>query len=197
MDKTKTPPAQKTYPPEVRALLERANQGDATALPEVKKAFDEYPELAAQCGDLVKLAEQALLILAAGRSLAAREAVARQVAQLRQRLTAAATSELEKLLVDRITISWIEVYHGDLQLAGHLLEQPGTAPAAEAAQKRLDRAHHRFLTAVKTLASVQKLTRPSPSPFELAQRSVPETAVPLGSRAGVCPNRGGVAVANY
>jgi hypothetical protein len=43
----------KTYPPELQVLVEKANKGDVKVLPELKKAFNEHPELTAQFGDLV------------------------------------------------------------------------------------------------------------------------------------------------
>jgi hypothetical protein len=54
-----------------------------------------------------------------------------------------ATSELEKLLVYRVVISWIEVYHGDMELANQLLNVSGASKTAQAAQRRLDHAHAR------------------------------------------------------
>ena len=164
------PPDAKTYPAELKSLLERGNAGDVSVLPALKKAFDQNPELAALLGDLVGHAERSVLALAAGRSLTAKEAIARQVADLRSRLVATARSELEKLLIDRICLSWIEVYHGDVDLAQRLLQQPDWVPGTAAAQKRLDRAHARFLSAVKALAVVQKLIRPPLSPLDLLAR---------------------------
>lgn len=85
-----------------------------------------------------------------------------------------ATSELEKLLVDRVIISWIEVYHGDIDLAHQLLKVSGASKTAQAAQRRLDRAHARYLSAIKALATTQKLLRPTLSPLDLAVKFVPE-----------------------
>jgi hypothetical protein len=101
--------------------------------------------------------------------------VARQVAGLRQRLAATATTELERLLVDRVVLSWIEVYYDDADLAGQLLRQPA-GPAAQAAQRRLDAAQRRYLAAVKALATLQKLARPPLSPLDLVSRPPAETA---------------------
>ena len=129
---TTNPPKEKVYPAEVKELLERGNSGDPTAVPELKKMFTENPELAAALGDLVRHAEQALLTLAAGESFTAREAIAHQVAQLRDRLARTAASELEKLLVDRVAVSWVEVYFGDVELAHQLLRGAGDAPASGA-----------------------------------------------------------------
>src|SRR5262245_19717930 len=138
MPSTKNFSFTQTYPPELKAILERASRGDLTAMPELKKAFDERPELAALFGDLVRHAEEALLNLAAGSCLVAREAIARQAAELRARLAETAGSELEKLLIDRIVISWLEVYHSDIDLAQHLVGCSGASPpdagGAEAAR---------------------------------------------------------------
>jgi|SRR5579884_2343270 len=181
----------KTYPPELQELLEKASKGDLKVLPELKKTFDEHPELVEQFGDLVQHAQDSLLILVAGSCLTAREAIARQALALRERLMKTATSELEKLLVDRVVISWIEVYHGDISLAQHLLQVPGAAKTVQAAQQRLDRAHARYLSAIKALTTTHKLLRPALSPLELAVKFVPEEkAGAAGLRPAVDPAEG-------
>jgi hypothetical protein len=160
----------KVYPAELREILERASRGDDSALPELRKALDAYPELAAKLGDLVRHAEDAVLRWATGTCLTAREAIARQAAELRARLSATAQSDLEKLLVDRVVISWLEAYTADVHLAGLMGRGGGATPAAHAAQRVLDRAHQRFLGAARTLATVQKLARPSLAPIQIASR---------------------------
>jgi hypothetical protein len=121
-------------------------------------------------GDLVRHAEEAVLRWATGTCLTAREAIARQVAELRDRLSATAQSDLEKLLADRVVISWLEAYTADVHLADVMGKGGGATLAAQAAQKVLDRAHQRFLGAARTLATVQKLARPSLAPIQIASR---------------------------
>jgi hypothetical protein len=171
-------PTPAALPPELLDLLERGNAGDVSVLPGLKKVFDDHPELVALLGDLARQAELSLLALVAGTSLTAREAISRHVAELRSRLQATAESELEKLLVERVVLSWLEVHYGDIDLAQHLLRQPGASPATQAAQKRLDRAHARFLTASKSLATVQKLIRPG-LPTLVLLRPVRGVGLPL------------------
>jgi hypothetical protein len=166
----------KVYPARVKEVLERANRGDATVLPELKKIYDENPEFVECFGNLVDHAERNFLTLIAGPSLMGQEAIARKVAGQRARLAASTTSELETLLIDRIALSWLAVYHSDIDLAHYLLNNPHALPAVQAASKRLDRAHARFLAAVRTLATVRKLVKPALSPLELAGRPVPEKA---------------------
>jgi hypothetical protein len=175
MAEAAAPAPEKVYPAELKDVLERAHRGDAAALPALRQAFDDNPELAALLGDLVGHAEQALLTLVGGSSLLTKEAVARQVAGLRQRLAATAGTELERLLVDRVVLSWMEVYYDDADLAARLAREPA-GPAAQAAQRRLDAAQRRYLAAVKALATLQKLARPALSPLDLVSRSPAETA---------------------
>jgi hypothetical protein len=190
---TQSPEAGSGYPAELRAILEKANAGDPSVLPQLRKVFDAHPELAASFGDLVAHAREALLSLVAGKCLTAREAIARQVDDLRARLKGAAPSELEALLADRIALCWIEVYYGDVDLAQHLLRQPGAAPATRAAERRLDRAHARFLAAARTLAMTTKLLRPPVSAFDLLKKGVDETgagAAGAGRRSSANPAEG-------
>jgi hypothetical protein len=175
----------------VKTILEKACEGDANVLPELKQVFEKYPELSAHFGNLVEHARLALLNLIAGKSVIAREAIARETANLRERLLATAPSELERLLVDRVIICWMEVYHDDMDVAHHLLSDPVASPATQAAQKRLDRAHVRFLAAVKALATVQKLLKPSVSTFDLLRQPVNEVSDPLAARASGVPDYAG------
>jgi hypothetical protein len=202
MPETATPPqeekAAKVYSEELKELLTKAIKGDLTLLPELKKAFDEHPELVQRFGDMVSDAERSLLRLAVGSNLVAKEAITRQAADLRTRLATTAPSELERLLIDRIAISWIEVYLADSNLALRLLTDSGAAPGTQAAEKRLDRAHQRYLAAVKALAVVSKLVKRPPSVLDLLTSQVQETGITgLAARRHTIATPGtGIPVAN-
>jgi hypothetical protein len=183
---TITDPLTKAYPVEVKGLLERANAGDQTALPELKQAFDRHPELAAWLGDLVRLAHDSILRWAAGNCLGAREAIARQAGELRDRLLSEARSELEKLLIDRLVICWLEVYAAEIHLAERLAQGAAQSVVTQAVQKVLDRAHQRFLGSVRCLATVQKLARPALAPVEVATRLEGKSIRPVRLRQNSC-----------
>jgi hypothetical protein len=156
----------KTYPDELKLILERAIAGDQTVLPQLKTAFDQNPEFVKMFGDLVHHAEESLLTLSAGNDLFAKEAIRRQLQEVRKQLNG--TSALERLLVDRIAISWLEVYQCDLDLANLLQAKAGTTPAATHAERRLNSANQRFLASVRALVTAQKLLRPALSPIQIA-----------------------------
>jgi hypothetical protein len=68
-------------------------------------------------------------------------------------------SPLEKLLIQRVVLCWLACHAAEVERAERL--QSGTSELLKAADKRVDRAHTRFLSATKALASVRKLLAPS------------------------------------
>ena len=162
---TRTDGLAEEYPEELQAILQRALQGDETAVPSLAAALERYPELSAHFGDLVMHAERPLLELASGGCLVAREAIAREQGALRERLCATAGSELERLLAARLSLDWLALQLAQLDVVD-LGRQPN-GPAARTAHERLDGAHRRFLASSKALATVGKLLRRAPSPLEL------------------------------
>jgi hypothetical protein len=163
------------------ALVCRANEGDESAVPGLRRALAEYPVLAERLVRLALRAEEAVIELVAGSSLAAREAVALHAGRLRDELGEAAASPLEKLLIQRLVVSWIACHAAEAERADRL-QRPSPEAGRAAAERWLDRAHARFLAAAKALATVRKLlARPGLSPVELALRPVaeaPPAAVP-------------------
>jgi len=175
-------PSPKTNPDDIMAILERGNRGDASVLPQLNKVLDEHPEVARLMGNVVNYAEQALLTLVAGTSLTAREAISRELSALRSRLTATAKTELERLVSDRICLSWIAVSHAEVGLAELLQKHPGYSRVVRAAERHLDRANVRFLASIRALANLQTKGRPPLSPLDLVRGTVKETPAEKGRR---------------
>ena len=68
------------------------------------------------------------------------------------------SSALERILIERIVATWLDLYFAELvcnQWKG------GSIPEAKYKQHRLDRSHRRHLSAVKMLATVRKMALPS------------------------------------
>jgi len=185
------PATAKAYPAELLALIERADAGDASALPELRRAFEAHPELPGRLYDLAAHARNSLLSLATA-SLAVREAIGLQADALRDRLAAASASELERLLADRVTLCWLAAHLAEVDQAERARQQGVASAEARAAVQRLDRAHARLLSACRSLATVQKLLRPGVSPYDLATRTVAEAPSPAFPR----PRQAGAGAAN-
>ena len=133
-----------------------AADGDRTVLPAVQKALDMAPRQARTWGDLSYQAELALVREASGGDILRRECQGRFVAGLRQDLSLDGDSPLERLLIDRVVLSYLHL---------HVIEASSTdgmgVGMVEAHQKRIDRAQRRYLAAVKSLAQIRRLLRPS------------------------------------
>jgi len=101
----------------------------------------------------------------------------------------AEATPLEKVLIQRVVLTWLQVHHADLEVAARLQSGGGATHAISCAQKRQQQAHQRWLSSVKTLATVRKLLRPAPSPVEVATRLAGKAEVPeriQARREAVC-----------
>jgi hypothetical protein len=139
---------------ELARLLELAQAGDQSVLPRLRRFLDERPELWRQAGDLRWHAREALLGLAGGGGLRARECLARKMDELGAELGGPAPGPLGKLLVERLVLCWAQSYLADLDA----VRQGRLAAALGAhAVRRQDAAQRRFLQALKALATVREL----------------------------------------
>lgn len=97
---------------EVEPMLNRAQAGDISVLPELRAWLDGHPEVWQRAGDLALHAQEKLLTLVAGQDLFAWESIRRKLEQIR--IDLAPSSPLEKLLADRIALCWLAVHFADL-----------------------------------------------------------------------------------
>ena len=143
---TTTPPKQDEVLEQLRQLVERAEQGDASVMGELRVALDANPWVWERYGDLAKQSQAAWLQLIAGRNLLLLEATQRKAAQLRAELAGPQPTPLERLLVERIVSSWLQTNYADSAYA----QLPrGANPAQHtAALGRQNSAQHRYLQAV-------------------------------------------------
>jgi hypothetical protein len=154
---------------ELRQVVLRAEQGDASVMPLLRRLLDETPTLWQRYGDLAEQAELAWLSLVCGNNLALRESLTRRLAQLRAELAGDTASALERLLVNRVVAGWLQTHHADVHLA-QLRASTSDPARIRLAAHLLDRGQQRYLAALKQLATIRKLTRPVPSPYDVATR---------------------------
>ncbi len=154
-----TEPVTAVIPDEVRNAVLAANTGDPAALPALKKALADHPELIDRLGDLAAVAERSLIAHVAAPSLAAAEAATLHLAKMRTELGMDSAPPLEKLLITRVALCWLACHAAEID-RGDLLKS-GAGELLKAADKRVDRAHARLLSATKTLAIVRKLSTPA------------------------------------
>jgi hypothetical protein len=138
-------------------LVQRGMQGDREVLPALRSLLETQPELWREVGTLVTEVEQAWIQLMTGEDLVTREVLLRQLQALKAEMAGPTPTPLERLLIERIALCWLQVEQADLLAAAH----PGAARVAWV-EHRQDRTQARLLAAIKALAQVRKLLKPGP-----------------------------------
>jgi hypothetical protein len=141
---------------ELKQFLERAENGDTATIPLLREMLQNSTDMRTIGGDLAQIAEKALIDSVGGKNLLFKEALTRKLELLRAELAGTKPTPVENLLVERIVMCWLQVQHAELWYA----QQAGNLSLAHYHQDRLDRAHRRYLSALKTLALIRKLAVP-------------------------------------
>jgi hypothetical protein len=146
---------------EVKTLLRKAEKGDTTVLPALRTYMDRTAGYWEQVGDLANSARETLIQKLSGdKNFVVQEAHRRKCAALTQELAGATPSPLERLLVERIVLCWLDLYYAECLYAQNLGESL-TIRQAEHRQQRLSKAQARYLSAIRTLAQIRRLGVPA------------------------------------
>jgi hypothetical protein len=145
---------------ELRKLLKRAEPGDTKTLPALREMLSKADEDLVRRfgGDLAEQTESTLVNAAAGQNLVFQEALLRRLELLRAELAGPSPSPLERLLVERIVLCWLHLHDKEIRFAQ---AKSLTIPQADYQQRAIDRAHKRYLSAIKMLAVVRRLAIPA------------------------------------
>ncbi len=128
-------------------------------LAKVQEPKSPDPERFKVQGNIALLAEHALVEVIAERP-AFQDAVKEKLAAVRADVTDPDASPLERLLVDRVALCWLQVHTADLAYAV-ANKEGSTLTQGEYYDRRLDRAQRRYLRAIRTLAQVRRLLGPT------------------------------------
>ena len=142
---------------EARALLRRAEAGDESALTLVRERI-QRPDFWLGLTSLTATVEDAIITRMAGRNLLVRESTKARLAHMRAELGGSDPSALEKLLIDRIALLWLQLSYFEVTYTQNLSDM--TIPQAEHHQRRIDGTHRRYLAAIKALAVIRRLAVP-------------------------------------
>ena len=140
-------------------LFKKAEKGDEKAVPEIRKILQESPDLAWRFMDFATLAERRFIEnMTKDKDLASRETMEFQLAAMREEVAGAHPSPLERLLAERIVLTWLQIQLFEGLYASSMFKSMTLAQGSYY-QKRLDHAHRRHLSAIRTLAQIRKLGR--------------------------------------
>ena len=93
-----------------------------------------------------------------GNNLLAKEAAPRKLKAMKEELAGSSPTPLERLLVERVVASGLQLQHAEAMYAQNLKHL--AMAQSEYHQRRLDRLHKRYLSAIRTLAQIRKLGVP-------------------------------------
>jgi hypothetical protein len=158
---SKTVPANDGVPKageDLQALVHRAENGDQTALPELRELLKLPGAVDLLGGDLARRAQETLIAQFSGQDLLSKESLTRKLELLRAELAGPhPPPPVERLLIERVVACWLHLYHLELVYAR---KDSRSLALAQHYQGCLDRAHKRYLSAIKTLALMRKLALP-------------------------------------
>ena len=163
-------------------VLKRAQDGDESALPALRRALDAGLNVL-KAGSIAGEAREALLAPLAGKSLLVREQMGRQIDALAAELAGPHPAPIERLLSERAAFCWHVVHQYERAYAS---SRELSIKQADYQQRRIDAAHRRYLSALKSLATVRRLALPAVQ-INLARRQVNVS----GGSALPCPNHPG------
>ena len=149
----------------LRALVNRAQAGDEKILPELRRLLD-LPGVPAIFGDLAGRVRDALLDRLTKVNLLNRELISREARRLGDELLGPAATPVERLLVEQIVVSWLQMNETTLRAAAasHIV-------SGNLLHRRADLVHRRFLAALRTLALIRRLAGPAVQ-INIAERQV-------------------------
>jgi hypothetical protein len=142
---------------ELLALADRAQKGDRAVLPALRAVLKNPAAVDLLGGDLAGQAQLALVGKFGGKNLLYQESLARKLELLRDELSGATPTPLERLLVESVVTCWLHVYHLELINAS---KESMSLDLGAYYQRSLSAAQKRYLAAIKALALVRKLAVP-------------------------------------
>jgi hypothetical protein len=150
----KTPaPGEKTL-----SLLKRASEGDQNCLPEVLGLLAD-----GERGQVYRLAygssaewlRRSMVEKSTGTNVLHREAIVQELDRVKAELAGPNPTPMESLLAERASLCWFIVHSYE---NAYINSKGWNIAQADLQHRKIDKAHRRFLTAVRTLAQVRKLT---------------------------------------
>ena len=131
-------------------------------LAELRRCFDEDPELWRTPGNMARRTLDHLLRTYYSQSAYLRECVTRRLQEMRQEFGYKESPPLEKIMIEQILVCWVNLYVLEINSASKLCESHSTETGLYW-DRRLTGAQRRFRRACETLARVRKLSRNTPA----------------------------------
>jgi len=154
---------------ELRILSEKAEAGEKGARRELRKAIrNSTPEVVAKASDIARKGHKILIGTAAGGDPLMEEALSARLDLMRAQIAGEDPTPLETLLTERVVSCWLLVEllealtSAQLQRGEHMKDKRVPDAFFGLILKWQERAHRRYLSAIKELARIKKLQIDTP-----------------------------------
>jgi hypothetical protein len=102
---------------DLRQLVQRAERGHESVLPELRILLDREPGLWRYVSDMARIAEDSMIELVPGPNRLPQECLGRKFAELKAQLDGPSPSLLDRLLAERVAICWRAASYSDAAYA--------------------------------------------------------------------------------
>jgi hypothetical protein len=139
----------------LRGLMEKTQEGSGTARHDLARMLESKPDEVRSL-NWDKSVRTHLLHAATLDRDPSRHVIPERIAEIKRQLRGDTSSAVEELLIERILTCWTHVFVAEMRwVAKSAQDMP--FQAGDYYQRALDRAHRRYVSALKALAEVRKL----------------------------------------
>ena len=158
-------------------LIGKAREGDENAALDLREVLDGSPDLAwSFITGPGQMAESALIDQITRDNLSNKELLTHQLQSMRVEVAGENPSPLERLLAERVVVTWLQVQLFDAMYAFEMGKM--TMRQGDYQQRCIDRAHRRHVSAVKALAQIRKMG--PRMQINIAEKQINTVASPSG-----------------
>lgn len=135
---------------ELREHITRVHDGDKEAVEHIERSLELVPSIARKWGNLNLMVERGFIERTATNDPVVQKSVKITLENMREELAGPNPSPLELLGAERVASCWLQLHYAELLYEQNLPKL--TLSEDDYYQKRLDRLHRRYLSAMRSLA---------------------------------------------
>jgi hypothetical protein len=162
---------------DLKSLITRGHDGDEEALAKMDTVLERIPSIARKFGNLNVLVEEGFIERTASNSPFRQKSLKINLENMREELAGPNPSPLEVLGAERVASCWLQLHYAELIYNENVPKF--TISVDDYHQKRLDRLHRRYLSAMRSLAQVRKLLKPKVAQINIGEKQQINTGAPL------------------
>jgi hypothetical protein len=153
---------------DLRDLVIRGHDGDEEALAKMDTVLEEIPSIARKFGNLNVMVEEGFIERTSSNSPFRQKSLRVNLEHMREELAGPNPSPLEKLGAERVASCWLQLHYAELIYNQSLPKL--SLRQDDYYQKRLDRLHKRYLSAMRSLAQVRKLLKSKVAQINIGEK---------------------------